>query len=181
MSTCEHSWARALISIVPRHYEWSLHHEYGAMALALKSENNNKTCIAATVAHGLLVALPPPSGCEGSYLRACCRLPPCCCCWTCWTCCLACLRSSRLHCRSAPTMVGICGKSPNSDFLGQNGQKKVCIYPKKSEFYHFPFVQHLFYINKLFQQLYLQQIGTQSSFNHVWLYVLLSKQACFSN
>ena len=25
---------------------------------------------------------------------------------------------------SAPTMVCICGKSPNSDFLGQTGQKK---------------------------------------------------------
>ena len=41
---------------------------------------------------------------------------------------------------SAPTMVCICGKSPNSDFLGQNGQKKVCIYTKKSEFYHFSLV-----------------------------------------
>ena len=50
-------------------------------------------------------------------------------------------------------MVRICGKSPNSDFLGQTGPKKVRIYTEKSEFYHFPFVQRLFYINKLSQQL----------------------------
>jgi len=50
---------------------------------------------------------------------------------------------------SAPTMVRICGKSPNSDFLGQTGPKMVRIYTEKSEFYHFPFAQCLFYINKL--------------------------------
>ena len=54
---------------------------------------------------------------------------------------------------SAPTIVHICGKSPNSDFLGQTGPKKVWIYTEKSKFYHFPFVQRLFYINKLSQQL----------------------------
>ena len=44
-------------------------------------------------------------------------------------------------------------KSPNSDFLGQTGPKKVRIYTEKSEFYHFPFIQRLFYINELSQQL----------------------------
>ena len=55
---------------------------------------------------------------------------------------------------SAPTMVRICRKNPNSDFLGQTGPKKVRIYTEKSEFYHFPLVQRLFNINKLSQQLY---------------------------
>ena len=54
---------------------------------------------------------------------------------------------------SAPTIVRICGKSPNSDFLGQTGPKKVRIYTEKSEFYHFPFVQRLFNISKLSQHL----------------------------
>ena len=42
------------------------------------------------------------------------------------------------HICSAPTMVRFCGKSPNSDFLGQTGPKKVCIYLKKSAFLNFP-------------------------------------------
>ena len=50
-------------------------------------------------------------------------------------------------------MVCICGKSPNSDFLGQIGQKKVRIYTEKSEFYHLPFILRLLYINKLPQQM----------------------------
>ena len=65
-------------------------------------------------------------------------------------------------------MAHICGKSPNSDFLGQTGPKKVRIYTEKSEFYHFPFIQRLFYIN-------VQEIATQSLFNHVRQYVLLPK------
>ena len=54
---------------------------------------------------------------------------------------------------SAPTMVPICGKSTNVDFLGQTGPKKVRSYTEKSEFYHFPFVQCIFYIDELSQQL----------------------------
>ena len=64
---------------------------------------------------------------------------------------------------SAPTMVCICGKGPNSDFLGQTGQKKVRIYTEKSEFYHFPLVQRPFYIIKLSQQL--QKLNKQAH-NH---------------
>ena len=63
-------------------------------------------------------------------------------------------KNIHINIHSAPTMVCICGKSSNSDFLGQTGQKKVCIYTKKSEFYHFPFFPCLFYINKLLQKLY---------------------------
>ena len=37
--------------------------------------------------------------------------------------------------------------------LGQTGPKKLRIYTEKSEFYHFTFVQRLFNINKLSQQL----------------------------
>lgn len=44
---------------------------------------------------------------------------------------------------SAPTMVCICGKSPNSDFFDQTGPKKVRIYLKKSAFLNFPSILNL--------------------------------------
>ena len=44
---------------------------------------------------------------------------------------------------SVPTMVRICGKSPNSDFFEQTGPKKVRIYLKKSAFLNFPSILNL--------------------------------------
>ena len=61
-------------------------------------------------------------------------------------------------------------------FLAKLVRKRSEFTPEKSEFYYFPIVQRLFYINKLSPTtVEVQQIATRSLFNHVRQYVLLPK------